>query len=45
MALTALGAARGPADGSAFRRAFALASADALDWVLGAWLGSGSVRQ
>ena len=39
--LTALGATRGPADESTFRRAFALVSADVLDWVLGAWLDPG----
>ena len=37
-ALAVLGAARGPADESTFRRAFALVSADVLDRVLGAWL-------
>ncbi len=37
-ALAALGASRGPADESTFRRAFALVSADILDQVLGAWL-------
>src|SRR6201996_5196168 len=36
--LAVLGAARGPAEESTFRRAFALVSADALDRVLGAWL-------
>ena len=36
--LAVLGAARGPADESTFRRAFALVSADALDRALGAWL-------
>ena len=36
--LAALGAARGPAEESTFRRAFALVSADKLDQVLGAWL-------
>jgi predicted transposase YbfD/YdcC len=36
--LAALGADRGPADESTFRRAFALVSADVLDRVLGAWL-------
>ena len=36
--LAMLGAARGPAEESTFRRAFALVSADALDRVLGAWL-------
>jgi hypothetical protein len=34
-ALAVLGAARGPADESTFRRAFALISADVLDRVLG----------
>ena len=36
--LAVLGAARGPAEESTFRRAFALVSADVLDQVLGAWL-------
>jgi predicted transposase YbfD/YdcC len=36
--LAVLGAARGPAEESTFRRAFALISADMLDQVLGAWL-------
>jgi predicted transposase YbfD/YdcC len=36
--LAVLGAARGPADESTFRRVFALVSADVLDRVLGAWL-------
>jgi len=36
--LAGLGAARGPAEESTFRRAFALVSADVLDRVLGAWL-------
>jgi predicted transposase YbfD/YdcC len=36
--LAALGAARGPAEESTYRRAFALVSADVLDRVLGAWL-------
>jgi predicted transposase YbfD/YdcC len=36
--LAALGAGRGPAEESTFRRAFALLSADMLDQVLGAWL-------
>jgi hypothetical protein len=36
--LSELGAARGPAEESAFRRAFALVSADALDRILGFWL-------
>jgi predicted transposase YbfD/YdcC len=43
-ALAALGAARGPADESTFRRAFALVSADVLDRVLGAWLWTRAVR-
>jgi hypothetical protein len=34
----ALGAERGPAEESTYRRAFALVSADVLDQVLGAWL-------
>jgi predicted transposase YbfD/YdcC len=42
--LTVLGAARGAADESTFRRAFALVSADVLDRVLGAWLGTRAVR-
>ena len=42
--LTALGAVRGPAEESTFRRAFALVSADALDRVLGAWLWTRAVR-
>jgi hypothetical protein len=36
--LAALGADRGPAEESTFRRAFALVSADVVDQVLGAWL-------
>ena len=40
----ALGAARGAADESTFRRAFALVSADVLDRVLGAWLWTRAVR-
>ena len=36
--LAALGAARGPAEESTFRRTFALVSPDVLDRVLGAWL-------
>lgn len=36
--MAALGADRGPADESTYRRAFALASADVLDQVPGAWL-------
>jgi predicted transposase YbfD/YdcC len=42
--LDALGADRGPADESTFRRAFALVSADILDRVLGAWLWTRAVR-
>ena len=36
--LAVLGATRGPAGESTFRRAFALVSADVLDRVTGAWL-------
>jgi DDE_Tnp_1-associated len=36
--LAGLGAVRGPAEESTFRRAFAMISADRLDQVLGAWL-------
>jgi predicted transposase YbfD/YdcC len=43
-ALAALGASRGPAEESAFRRAFALVSADVLDQVLGAWLWTRAAR-
>ena len=39
-----LGSARGPAEESTFRRAFALVSADALDRVLGAWLHTRAVQ-
>jgi predicted transposase YbfD/YdcC len=42
--LTALGAARGPAEESTFRRSFALVSADVLDRVLGAWLHTRAAR-
>ena len=42
--LAALGAERGPAEESTFRRAFALVSADVLDRVLGAWLHTRAVR-
>jgi predicted transposase YbfD/YdcC len=42
--LAVLGAARGPADESTFRRAFALVSPDALDRVLGAWLWTRAVQ-
>ena len=43
-ALAVLGAARGPAEESTFRRAFALVSPDVLDRVLGAWLHTRAVR-
>src|SRR3974390_3059042 len=43
-ALAGLGAARGPAEESTFRRAFALVSADRLDQVLGTGRGPGGVR-
>jgi predicted transposase YbfD/YdcC len=42
--LTALGAVRGPAEESTFRRVFALVSADVLDRVLGAWLWTRAVQ-
>jgi predicted transposase YbfD/YdcC len=42
--LAVLGAARGPAEESTFRRAFALVSADRLDQVLGAWLHTRAVQ-
>jgi hypothetical protein len=42
--LTALGATRGPAEESTFRRAFALVSPDRLDQVPGAWLHTRAVR-
>jgi predicted transposase YbfD/YdcC len=42
--LAGLGAARGPAEESTFRRAFALVSADMLDQVLGAWLWTRAVQ-
>jgi predicted transposase YbfD/YdcC len=42
--LAALGASRGPAEESTFRRAFALVSADVLDQVLGAWLWTRAVQ-
>jgi predicted transposase YbfD/YdcC len=42
--LDGLGADRGPAEESTFRRAFALVSADRLDQVLGAWLHTRAVR-
>jgi predicted transposase YbfD/YdcC len=43
-ALAVLGAVRGPAEESTFRRAFALVSADVLDRVLGAWLWTRTVQ-
>jgi predicted transposase YbfD/YdcC len=43
-ALAALGAERGPAEESTFRRAFALLSPDVLDRVLGAWLWTRAVQ-
>jgi predicted transposase YbfD/YdcC len=42
--LAMLGAVRGAADESTFRRAFALVSSDVLDRVLGAWLWTRAVR-
>jgi predicted transposase YbfD/YdcC len=42
--LAVLGAVRGPAEESTFRRAFALVSADVLDAVPGAWLHTRAVR-
>src|SRR5437763_5559899 len=42
--LAGLGAARGPAEESTFRRAFALVRADVLDRVLGAWLWTRAVQ-
>jgi predicted transposase YbfD/YdcC len=42
--LAALGAARGPAEESTFRRAFALVSPDVLDRLLGAWLHTRTAR-
>jgi predicted transposase YbfD/YdcC len=42
--LAALGADRGPAEESTYRRAFAVVSADVLDRVLGAWLWTRAVR-
>ena len=42
--LAVLGAGRGPAEESTFRRAFALVSAEVLDRVLGAWLHTRAVR-
>jgi predicted transposase YbfD/YdcC len=43
-ALAALGAVRGAAEESTFRRAFALVGPDVLDRVLGAWLWTRAVR-
>jgi predicted transposase YbfD/YdcC len=43
-ALAVLGAARGPAEESTFRRAFTLVSPDVLDRVLGAWLHTRAVQ-
>jgi predicted transposase YbfD/YdcC len=42
--LAVLGATRGPAEESTFRRAFALVSPDTLDRVLGAWLHTRATR-
>ena len=42
--LAVLGAVRGPAEESTFRRAFALLSPDVLDRVLGAWLHTRAVQ-
>jgi hypothetical protein len=42
--LAGLGAARGAAEESTFRRAFALVSADLLDQVLGTWLRTRAVQ-
>jgi predicted transposase YbfD/YdcC len=42
--LAVLGATRGAAEESTFRRAFAVVSADVLDRVLGAWLWTRAVR-
>jgi predicted transposase YbfD/YdcC len=42
--LAGLGAARGPAEESTFRRAFALVSPDVVDRVLGAWLHTRAVQ-
>jgi predicted transposase YbfD/YdcC len=42
--LAGLGADRGPAEESTYRRAFALVSPDVLDQVLGAWLWTRAVR-
>jgi hypothetical protein len=42
--LAGLGAGRGAAEESTYRRTFALVSADWLDWVLGAWLHTRAAR-
>jgi predicted transposase YbfD/YdcC len=42
--LAGLGADRGAAEESTYRRAFALVSPDWLDWVLGAWLHTRAAR-
>ena len=42
--LAGLGATRGPAEESTFRRAFALVSPDMLDRLLGAWLHTRAAR-
>src|SRR5690242_13683995 len=42
--LAGLGAVRGPAEESTFRRAFAMIGPDKLDQVLGAWLWTRSVQ-
>jgi hypothetical protein len=42
--LAGLGATRGPAEESTFRRAFAMIDPDRLDQVLGAWLWTRSVQ-
>jgi hypothetical protein len=42
--LAGLGVARGPAEESTFRRAFALVSPDVLDQVLGTWLQTRAVQ-
>ena len=42
--LAVLGAARGPAEESTYRRAFAMLSPDVLDQVLGTWLHTRAVR-
>ena len=42
--LAGLGADRGPAEESTYRRAFALVAADLLDQVLGAWLRARAVK-